>query len=91
MDISSLCYSFDDVLTLLAIMKIKFKIIGITESRLKKHTARNINIDLNRYAIGYTSTEASCGVLSFLLTIPLIVLSEMTLQYTKRKNLSPFL
>ena len=42
-------------------MKIDFNIIGITETRLKKHTVRNININLNGYAIEHTPTEENCG------------------------------
>ena len=48
-------------ISLLARINIKFNIIGITETRLKKHSIRNINIDLNGYAIEHTPTEASCG------------------------------
>ena len=61
MNISSLCHNFDELQTLLARINIKFNIIGITETRLKKHSIRNINIDLNGYAIEHTPTEASCG------------------------------
>ena len=31
MNVSSLCHNFDELHTLLAIMKVKFNIIGITE------------------------------------------------------------
>ena len=61
MNISSLCHIFDDLHTLLARMNVKFNIIGITESRYKKNTIRNININLNGYAIEHTPTEANCG------------------------------
>ena len=61
MNISSLCHNFDELQTLLARINIKSNIIGITETRLKKHSIRNINIDLNGYAIEHTPTEASCG------------------------------
>ena len=47
--------------TLLARMNIKFNIISITETGFKKHTVRNININLNGYAIEHTPTEANCG------------------------------
>ena len=64
MDISSLCHNFDELHTLLARMKIKFNIISITETRLKKHAVRNININLNGYAVEHTPTKAnSCGTL----------------------------
>ena len=61
MNISSLCHNFDELHTLLARMKVKSNITGITETRLKKHTVRNTNINLNGYAIEHTSTEGNCG------------------------------
>ena len=61
MNISSLCHTFDELDTLLARMKVQLNIIAMTETRWKKHTVRNINIKLNRYAIKYTSIEANCG------------------------------
>ena len=61
MNISSLCHNFDELQTLLARINIKFNIISITETRLKKRSIRNINIDLNGYATEHTPTEASCG------------------------------
>ena len=64
MDISSLCHNFDELHTLLARMKIKFNVISITETRLKKYAVRNININLNGYAVEHTPTKASsCGTL----------------------------
>ena len=60
MNISSLCHNFDELHSLLAGIKVKFNIIGITETRLKKHTVRNINLILNGYAIEHTPTEANC-------------------------------
>ena len=38
---------------------VKFNKIGITETRFKKHTVRNINLNLNGYAIEHTPTEAN--------------------------------
>ena len=61
MNISSLCHNFDELHTLLARIKVKFNIIGITGTRLKKHTVRNINRNLNGYAIEHTPTEANCS------------------------------
>ena len=61
MDISSLCHNFDELHTLLARMKIKFNIISITETRLKKYAVRNININLNGYAVEHTPTKANSG------------------------------
>ena len=61
MNISSSCHNFDDLRTLLASMNVRFNIIAITETTFKKHTVRNININLNGYAIENTQTEANCG------------------------------
>ena len=61
MNISSLCRNFDDLHTLLSEINLKFDIIGITETRLKKSSIRNINIDLKGYTIEHTPTEANCG------------------------------
>ena len=36
MNVSSLCHNFDDLQTLLTRINIKFNIIGITATRLKK-------------------------------------------------------
>ena len=57
----SLCRNFDDLHTLLSEINLKFDIIGITETRLKKNSIRNINIDLKGYTIEHTPTEANCG------------------------------
>ena len=46
MNISSICRRFDELETLLVKINVKFDVIGITETRLKK-SFRNINIDLN--------------------------------------------
>ena len=61
MNISSLCRNVDDLNTLLSEINLKFDIIGITETRLKKNSIRNINIDLKGYTIEHTPTEANCG------------------------------
>ena len=61
MNISSLCRNLDDLHTLLSEINVKFDIIGITETRLKKNSIRNINIDLKEYTIEHTPTEANCG------------------------------
>ena len=61
MNISSTCRIFDDLQTLLAKINIKLNVIGITETRLKKSSIRNTNIDLNGYSFEHTPTEANCG------------------------------
>ena len=88
---SSLCHNSDDVRTLLARTNVKFNITGITKTRLKKHTVRNINIKLNGYAVEHTPTEAKCG--------GTLLYDDNSLNYTvrndlaiyKKKELSPFL
>ena len=77
---SSLCHSFDELHTLLARMKAKCNIIGIKEAMLKKHTVRNINININGYAIQHTPTEVNCS--SALLYI------GNSLNYIVRNNLA---
>ena len=86
MSISSLSHNFDELQTLLARINIKFNIIGITETRLKKHSIRNINIDLNSYAIEHTPTEASCGgaLLYIISSLNYIVRNDLKL-YKKRE------
>lgn len=58
MNVSSLCHNFDGLHSLLARMNIKSKIISTTETRLK-NIVRNINTNLNEYAIKHISTEAN--------------------------------
>ena len=77
---SSLCHNFDQLQTLLARIKVKFNIIGITETRLKNQTVRNTNINLNGYAIEHAPTEANCG--GALLYI------DNSFNYTVRKDLA---
>ena len=92
MNISSLCHNFDELQTLLARINIKFNIIGITETRLKKHSIRNINVDLNVYAIEHTPTEASCGgaLLCIYGSLNYIVRNDLKL-YKKRELESVFI
>ena len=49
MNISIICRNFDDLQTLLEKINVTLNIIGITETRLKKSSIRNTNIDLNGY------------------------------------------
>ena len=82
MNISSLCHNFDELHTLLARMKVTFNITGITETRLKKHTVRNININLNGDAIEHTPTEANCG--------GALLYVDNSLNYTVRSDLATY-
>ena len=61
-NISSICCNFDDLLTPLAKINVKFNIIDITETRLNKSSIRNTNIDLSGYSFEHTLTQANCGV-----------------------------
>ena len=61
LNISSLPYNFDQLETLLTILKVKFDILGITESRLKTGKQPINNIDLKGYVVESTPTDASCG------------------------------
>ena len=91
MNISSLCYNFDELHTLLARIKVKFNIIGITETRLNKHTVRNVNLNLNGYATEPTPTEANCCGAALYIDNSLNYTVKNDLATYKRKNLSPFL
>ena len=92
MNISSLCHNFDDLHTVLSEINLKFDIIGITETRLKKNSIRNINIDLKGYTIKHTPTEANCGgaLLYINNTFNYTVRNDLRI-YQKKKKLSPFL
>ena len=61
LNISSLPYNFDQFETLLTTLKVKFDILGITESRLKTGKQPINNIDLKGYVVESTPTDASCG------------------------------
>ena len=61
LNISSLPYNFDQLETLLTTLKVKFNILGITESRLKTGKQPTNNIDLWGYVVESTHTDASCG------------------------------
>ena len=60
-NISSLSYNFDQLHKLLSNLKIKFDILGITESRLRTGKNPIDNIDLEGYTIKSASTDATCG------------------------------
>ena len=54
LNISSLPYNFDHLETLLITLKVKFDILGITESRLKTGKQPLNNIDLQGYVVEST-------------------------------------
>ena len=56
-----------ELYNLIADMKIKPKIIGISESRLQKRKQHITNIYLPHYVHEHTSTESSKGVRSYTL------------------------
>ena len=60
-NISSLSYNIDQLITLLNTLKVKFDILGITESRLRADKQPVNNIDLEGYVTESTPTAASCG------------------------------
>ena len=59
--ISSLSYHHLELYNLIADMKIKPKIIGISESRLQKSKQHITNISLPNYVHEHTPTESSKG------------------------------
>ena len=60
-NISSLPYHFDELLNLLASCKLKFKVIGISESRITSTHQPLTPILLPGYAIEQTTTESTKG------------------------------
>ena len=89
MNISSSCHDFDDLHILLARMNIKSNIIGMKETRFKKYTVGNININLNEYAI--EPTEANCSGALLYIDNLLNYTVPNDLAIYKEKNLSPLL
>ena len=61
LNISSLPYNFYQLETLLTTLKVKFYILGITESRLKTRKQSINNIDLKECLVESTPTDNSCG------------------------------
>ena len=61
LNISSLPYNYEQLHTLLADTDINFDIIGITETRLRTARKARNNIDIEKYVIEHTTTDASCG------------------------------
>ena len=59
--ISSLPHNYEQLHTLLADIDIKFDIIGITETRLRTGQKALNSIDIEKYVIEHTTTDASCG------------------------------
>ena len=51
----------DELENLLASMNFSFDIVGLTETRIKKNSRLNYNLDLPEYKHFYTSTEMECG------------------------------
>ena len=58
---SSLPYNYEQLHTLLADIDISFDIIGITVTRLRTGQKALNNIDIEKYVIEHTTTDASFG------------------------------
>ena len=67
LNISSLRYHFDEISDLLNKSNIKFSVVGISESWIKKAKPTLRNINLQDYKIEHTPTESEKG--GFLLYI----------------------
>ena len=91
MNISPLCRNFDDLHTLFSEINLKFDITGITETRLKKNSVRNINIDLKGYTIEHTPTKANCGGALLYINNTFNYTVRHDLRIYQKKKLSPFL
>ena len=61
MNICSLTKNFDDFNILLSELHVRFDILAITVSRIKKDSSSPINLQLNNYLIEHTPTELSAG------------------------------
>ena len=87
MNIFSVPYNFDQLPTLLSEINISFDDIEITEPGLKKQTIRTTNIDINRYNLEHTSTEASCGGTLLYIKNKLSYISRKDLNIDKKNEL----
>ena len=61
MNISSISYPIDDLAALINNCKIKPKIIGLSETRIRKHREPISNINLENYVYECTPTRSSKG------------------------------
>ena len=61
LNINSLSKNFDNFNHLINELKLKFDILGISESRISKFQALNTNVSLQNYVIEQTSTESAAG------------------------------
>ena len=82
LNISSLLYHFDELSEFLNDLTIKFKIIGITESRLKSQKSPLIDINLPNYNIEHMSTKAN--------KVGAILYIPNELKYKVRNNLQVY-
>ena len=80
LNISSLSYHHLELYNLIADMKIKPKIIGISESRLQKSKQHITNISLPNYVYEHTPTESSKG--------GTLLYLDKNLKYKLRKDLN---
>ena len=82
LNISSLSYRHLELYNLIADMKIKPKIIGISESRLQKSKQHITNISLPNYVYEHTPTESSKG--------GTLLYLDKNLKYKLRKDLNVY-
>ena len=61
LNVASLTLNFDDLHTMLSTLNIDFDVIGITETRIKKHSPSTSNLNINGYSVEDTPTESSAG------------------------------
>ena len=88
MNISSLYRNFDDLHTLLSEINLKFDIIGITETRLKKKLNQKYkHKTLKGIQWNKLQLKQTVAALFYILIILLTTLSEMTLGSIKKKEI----
>ena len=66
LNISSIPYHHEELHTLLNSLKVKPKILAISENRIRKDTQAISNISLQNYTYEHTTTEASTRVLLYI-------------------------
>ena len=80
LNISSLPYHHKETHPLLSSLKVKPKILAISERRIRKNRQTISNFSLQNYAYEYTTTEASTG--------GVLIYIEKDLTYKTRKGLT---
>ena len=79
LNIASLSKHKEELETTLAMLNFNFDIIGISETKIKKHSAPIYDISLKGYNLFYTPTESEGGGVSFYI---LLIIKNVNLEKT---------